>query len=214
MSTLTQDRVLAEAILPQMGTRKLLKQVALIVAGVLALWISARTQIGTVPVPITLQMLVVMVIGAAYGPKLGGLTLLAYLGAGAAGYPVFAGTPEKGIGLLYMFGPTGGYLLGFFAAAVVVGALAERGWDRSFGKMLAAMAIGLVCVYLPGVVWLSSGFNLLFGNSFLAEPFMGYGWANWYANGVKDFIWVDAIKLVVAVLAFPTVWKLVGNART
>jgi len=189
-----------------------LKRAILFVAGIAALWISARVQIATVPVPVTLQLLVVMVIGAGYGARLGLATLLGYLALGAAGYPVFAGTPEKGIGWLYMLGPTGGYLLGFALAAWVVGLLAERGWDRSPATMAGAMAIGILAVYVPGVMWLSSGFNLLLGPVF-AEAFMGYGWENWYAYGVKTFIWVDALKLCIAVLLFPAIWKLVGNAR-
>lgn len=206
--------VLTDVFLQDSNSQIWMKRVALFVAGIAALWISAKIQVGTVPVPITLQMLVIMVIGAAYGPRLGLATVAGYVALGLQGQPVFAGTPEKGIGLLYALGPTGGYILGFMIAAYAVGMLARAGWDRSPVSMAAAMAVGLVCVYVPGVIWLSAGFGL-FGNLFgLAEPFMGYGWENWYAYGVKTFIWVDALKLVVAVIAFPVIWRLVGDART
>ena len=212
MSAVNSIPVLQQALWQTSGNAIWTKRMMLFVAGIAALWISARVQIATVPVPVTLQMLVIMVIGAAYGSRLGLATVLGYLALGAAGYPVFAGTPEKGIGWLYMLGPTGGYLLGFALAAFVIGRLAERGWDRHFGTMALAMAIGLVCVYAPGVVWLSSGFGLFFAAPF-DGAFTGHGWANWYAYGVKTFIWVDALKLVVAVMLFPVIWRWIGNAR-
>lgn len=199
MSTLAQRPVLSDLAWNAQGSQLWLKRVALLVAGVLALTISAKVQITTVPVPVTLQMLVVMVVGAAFGPRLGGATLASYLALGFQGLPVFAGAVA---GPAYFAGPTGGYLIGFFLAAVAVGALARAGWDRSPLTMTAAMVVGILCVYIPGVVWLSATWGA------------ALGWENWYAYGVKTFIWVDALKLVVAVIAFPAIWKLVGDARS
>ncbi len=201
MATLTARPVLSEVFWSTDRNTVWLKRLVLLVAGVAALWVSAKVQIATVPVPVTLQMLVIMTIGAAYGPYLAASTVGAYLLLGAQGLPVFAGTPEKGIGLAYMMGPTGGYLIGFLIAAYAVGLLARAGWDRNWLSMAAAMAVGILCVYIPGVVWLSASWGA------------ALGWENWYAWGVKTFIWVDALKLVVAVIAFPAIWKLVGNAR-
>ncbi len=201
MATLTARPVLSEVFWSTSGNDVWLKRLVLLVAGVAALWVSAKVQIATIPVPVTLQMLVIMTIGAAYGPYLAASTVGAYLLLGAQGLPVFAGTPEKGIGLAYMMGPTGGYLLGFLIAAYAVGLLARAGWDRNWLTMAAAMAVGILCVYIPGVVWLSASWGA------------ALGWENWYAWGVKTFIWVDALKLVVAVIAFPVIWKLVGDAR-
>src|SRR4029079_17414670 len=87
---------------------------------------------------------------AALGPRLAGATVAAYLLEGAMGLPVFA----AGGGIAYMMGPTGGYLVGFLLAAIAVGALAERGWDRNVFTMALAMAIGVALIYLPGVLWL------------------------------------------------------------
>ncbi|WP_341366374.1 biotin transporter BioY [Yoonia sp. BS5-3] len=212
MALALNNKVLAETFGPSEGMSRTLKQVMLLVIGVAALWISAKIQIATVPVPVTLQLLVIMSIGAAYGSALGLSTVAAYVALGVQGLPVFAGTPEKGIGLAYIMGPTGGYILGFMLAAYVVGMLAKSGWDRSPVSMAGAMAVGILCVYIPGVIWLCSGANLLAG---LAgqDAFMGFGWQNWYAYGVKTFIWVDALKLVAAVIAFPMIWRLVGDAR-
>jgi len=89
----------------------------------------------------TMQSLVVLLVGMAFGWRLGVATVLLYLFEGLLGLPVFAGTPEKGIGLAYMAGPTGGYLLGFVPAAALTGWLAECGWDRSSWR--AAIALSL-----------------------------------------------------------------------
>lgn len=210
MSAVSTNSVLADRFWTAKGVALWMKRAALLVGGVCALTVAAKIQIASVPVPVTLQMLVIMVIGAAYGPRLGAATVASYVALGFQGVPVFAGAVA---GPAYVFGATGGYLLGFIIAAYVVGALARQGWDRSPVTMAAAMAAGILCVYVPGVVWLSAGFNLLVAPAGLAEPFMGYGWANWYAYGVKTFIWVDALKLVVAVIAFPAIWRLVGEAR-
>ncbi len=202
MSTIASRPVLTDLVWNTQGSQLWTKRFVLFVAGIVALWVSAKVQIATVPVPVTLQMLVIMVIGAAYGPRLALATVAGYLALGAQGLPVFAGTPEKGIGLAYMVGPTGGYLLGYMFAVVVVGALARAGFDRNPLTMAAAMAAGILAVYIPGVIWLSAAWGA------------GFGWENWYAYGVKTFIWVDALKLVVAIIAFPTIWKLVGDARS
>ena len=111
--------------------RTLLRNVALIIAGSLLLTLSAKIKVPFYPVPMTMQTLAVMLIGFTFGWRLAGAAVLFYLAQGALGLPVFLlGTPEKGIGLAYMMGPTGGYLLGFVLAAVLCGWLAERGWDR------------------------------------------------------------------------------------
>lgn len=198
MSTLAQTPVLTDLFWRAGKTDVWLKRLILVVAGIAALTVSAKIQVATVPVPVTLQMLVVMVIGAAYGPRLGGATLAGYLAAGFQGLPVFAGAVA---GPAYFAGPTGGYLIGFLLAAILVGALARAGWDRNPLSMAAAMAVGLLAVYVPGVVWLSAGWGA------------ALGWENWYAYGVKTFLWIDALKLVVAVIAFPAIWRLVGDAR-
>jgi biotin transport system substrate-specific component len=105
----------------------------------------------------TLQTLVVLMIGAAYGWRLGSATVIAYLAEGAIGFPVFAG-PVGGIAPLV--GPTAGYLYGFVAAAFVTGWLAERGWDRSVPWLFVAMAFGHLIILASGVGWLAFGMKL------------------------------------------------------
>jgi len=192
MTTSTVYAPLANVLL---GTQNntLLRNVLLAVAGSIALWISAKIQIPFIPVPMTLQTLVVLVIGMVYGWKLGAATVLLYLAQGAAGLPVFAGTPEKGIGLAYMFGTTGGFLLGFLLAAAAVGYLAERGWDRNIFTTAGAMAIGNVLIYVPGLFWLAGII----------------GWDKSIEFGIKPFLVADLFKLVLAALFMPLIWNVV-----
>lgn len=125
---------------------------AKVLGGTAALALSAKVQVPLPPVPMTMQTLVVLLLGVAYGPRLGALTVAAYLLEGLAGLPVFAGAAA---GPAYMAGPTGGYLLGFVPAAWAAGALAERGWARTLPRGFAAMLAGHALVFAPGVAWLA-----------------------------------------------------------
>ena len=174
-----------------------LRMAILAVAGTLQLTVSAKIQVPFYPVPMTMQTFAVLVIGMAYGWKLGGATLLLYLAEGAAGLPVFAGTPAKGIGLAYMAGPTAGYLLGFVLAAGIAGWLGEKGWDRSIPMTLAAMIIGTVIIFVPGYAWLAT----LIG----AEK----AWA----FGVLPFLWGEVFKIALAAAVLPGAWKLIAKFR-
>lgn len=176
------------------GDRRFLRNVTLVVLGSLALVISAKIQVPFYPVPMTMQVFVVLMIGMAFGSRLGAAAVLLYLAEGAAGLPVFAGTPEKGIGLAYMMGPTGGYLIGFVLAAYGVGLLAERGWDRSWKTMIPAMAIGLVALYVPGLLWLGT---LLGWDKPILE------WGLW------PFLPAEMFKAALAVAIMPLTWRMV-----
>ena len=187
---------LATAILPL--DNALLRNLILAVAGSLLLWVSAKISIPFWPVPLTMQTLVVLMIGMAFGARLGVATVALYLLEGAAGLPVFSGTPEKGIGLAYMMSTTGGYLFGFVVAAGAVGFLAERGWDRNLSTTALAMLIGTVLIYIPGVLWLG----------------MVLGWdkpiLSW---GLTPFLAGDALKLVIAAVLMPSLWRLLSALK-
>lgn len=178
------------------GETSLLQKAAVVFAGSLLLWASAKVQLPFYPVPLTMQTFAVLAIGAALGWRLGLATVLLYLAEGAAGLPVFAGTPEKGIGLAYMMGPTGGYLLGYLPAAALCGWLAERGWDRSVALTALAMLAGTVTIYLPGLLWLGAvvGWD---------KPVLAWG--------LTPFLLGDLLKLGLASAALPLVWRLVGR---
>ncbi|WP_018390421.1 biotin transporter BioY [Ancylobacter sp. FA202] len=131
--------------------RTTLRHAALVLIGVAFITLCAKLRVPSWPVPMTLHTLAVMTIAVAAGPRLATLTFLSYLALGAAGLPVFSGTPERGIGLAYMVGPTGGYLLGYLAASGLTGALAAgRG---VVGRSLAMLA-GLSVTYAIGLPWL------------------------------------------------------------
>ena len=161
----------------------------MIVVGSILLAVSAKVQVPFFPVPMTMQVLVVLLIGVTLGPRLAGATVAAYLLQGAAGLPVFAGTPEKGIGLAYMAGPTGGYLAGFFVAAAAVGWMAERGWDRDPLRLLATGIVGLAAIYALGLLWL----GVLIGWD---QPVLAYGlWPFLPAEGLKLVVFVMIVHL-------------------
>jgi biotin transport system substrate-specific component len=140
----------------------------------------------------------VLTIGAAYGARLGLVTILGYMLIGALGYDVFAGSAAQAAGLTYMAGGTGGYLAGYVVATLTLGALAERGWDRSVLKMAAAMLLGNALIYVPGVLWLHQ---------------FTTGWAETFEWGLTPYLIGDAMKLALAAVILPLVWKLVGDAR-
>lgn len=170
---------------------------ALAFIGSLLLTASAKAQFPMWPVPMTMQSFVVLVIGMAYGARLAGATVALYLLEGALGLPVFASTPEKGIGLVYMAGPTGGYLAGFVVAAIAMGWLAERGWDREAGWSVAAMAIGTVLLFVPGVAWLS----------------VLIGFERAIAAGLQPFLLGSVLKLALAAAVLPLAWKAVERRQ-
>ena len=176
---------------------RLIVQLGLIAIGSVLLAASAQFKVPVPlsPVPVTGQTLVVLMIGMAYGPRLGAMTICAYILAGLRGLPVFAGGMA---GLPVLAGPSGGYLVGFIAAAFVIGLLAQRGMDRSILMTALAMLVGNLVIYLFGYAWLAS----LIG---MQKAFM---------FGVWSFLWGDAIKLVVAACLMPVVWrgvKLLGR---
>ncbi|WP_313061300.1 biotin transporter BioY [Agrobacterium cavarae] len=132
-------------------TRSLPRQALMIVAGVALMTLAAKTQVPFWPVPMTLHTLAVMGFAVALGPRMACAIFIAYLATGAAGLPVFSGSPERGIGLAYMIGPTGGYLAGFLVASLLTGWLAQNG---TLLRRVFAMLAGLVVVYAFGMAWL------------------------------------------------------------
>lgn len=177
-------------------TQSLMSQILLVVAGSALLALSAQFafRIPISPVPVTGQTLVVLMIGMAYGSRLGAATVLAYLVEGGMGLPVFA---NGAAGWPVIAGPTGGYLVGFVAAAFVLGKLAERGLGRGPVSTALAMAIGTIIIYAAGVSWLGQ--------------FIGFDKA--LAGGMLPFLYGDALKLIVAAGLMPLAWRAVHALR-
>jgi biotin transport system substrate-specific component len=186
MFALTAPRPLIGRIVPDEGAARWAVNAALAIAGSFLLWASAKIQVPFYPVPMTLQTLAIMAIAATYGMRLGIATVLLYLAEGAFGLPVFAGTPEKGIGLAYMIGPTGGFLAGFVIAVGLVGWLAERGFDRNIFKIFGAMLVGDALLFVLGILWL----GILLGWD---KPVLAWG--------LYPFILGDLTKIALAACA-------------
>lgn len=135
---------------------RLLRDAAIVILGSALLALAAKISVPFYPVPMTMQSLAVVGLGLTLGARRGALAVLLYLAEGAAGLPVFAGTPGSSLGIPYMMGPTGGFLAGFVITAFVAGWMAERGWDRSvWGTGLAAL-LATALMYVPGLLWLGT----------------------------------------------------------
>jgi biotin transport system substrate-specific component len=151
------------------------------------------------PVPFTLQPMVVMLGGAALGSRLGMMSQVLYIAAGIAGLPVFASSPTLPQGIFRLLGPTGGFLMAYPFAAFLTGWLAERGFDRRYFTSIAAMTAGLGLIFLAGVLWFA----------WFARP-VAVGLPNALRLAFYPFIAVDILKIVLAALVLPSVWKFVG----
>ncbi len=150
--------------------------------GVCLIAAAAHISIPFWPVPMTMQSGMVLLLSAVYGSGLAEATLAAYIVAGALGLPVFA----SGAGLAYLVGPTAGYLLGYLAAAALVGRAASHGWMRGWAGTIAAFIGGTALIYIPGIAWLA----VLFGTH-KALSF-----------GLIPFLPAEATKLAMAVLLY------------
>ena len=190
----TQSASLMAAAWPAEGQARWIRDAFLVLAGTALIAICAKIQVPMWPVPMTMQTWAVLLIGVAYGWRLGGVTLIAYLLEGIAGIPVFAG-PE--VGPAYMLGTTGGYLVGFVLSAVLVGWLAERGWDRNLPKLAAALFLGSALIFVTGVAWLSS----LIGLDSAIQ------------HGLVPFIPGMFVKLALAVAVLKAGWAVVHKLR-
>ena len=190
-----QAATLRLAVFPRSG---LLTDALLVVAGAGLVAVAAQIEImlGFTPVPISGQTFAVLLVGAAYGPLLGASSLLLYFFVGLAGAPVYSGCDG---GWEIVKGATGGYLVGFIAAALVTGWLAQRRWDRRFNSAVAAMLTGSVVVYAFGLPWLARE--------------IGAGVEGTLEAGLYPFVVGDLLKLYLAGALLPGAWKLVERLR-
>jgi biotin transport system substrate-specific component len=162
------------------------QRVAGILIGNLLLILSAKIQIPFWPVPMTMQTFVVLMLGAVLGARAGAAAVALYLFEGGLNFAVFAGTPERGIGVAYMYGPTGGYLIGFLVAAVAIGFASDKGWMKSLWSNAGWMLVGHAIILALGVAWLSR--------------IVGFEAA--IAAGLTPFWLATALKTAMAVAAY------------
>jgi biotin transport system substrate-specific component len=195
----TSTRTIADLVYPrpQALPLALVRDVLVTAGGSVLVAALAQLSDHQLPVPHTGQTLGVLLAGAALGWRRGGVALLAYVAAGLAGLPFFAGSTT---GFSVLAGTTGGYLVGFIAAAMLIGFLAERGWDRTPWLMALAMVLGNAVIYLFGASWLAHVANL--------TPQLAFQF------GVQPFLLFDAIKLAVAVILLPGAWFLAGRGKS
>lgn len=192
MSAAILSRPLASLALPERGVARYAMLALLAISGTLVLTLAAKTKVVLGPVDLYLGNLAVLGIAAAFGLRLGLATFLLYLAEGAMGFPVFQSTPEKGIGLAYMMGSTGGYLFGMILATALVGWAADRGFDRNPLKLFPVMVVATFIILAFGFAWLS----VLIG----AEKAWQFG--------VVPFIVPDLVKAALATSVVPAVWAL------
>ena len=187
------NETLSAKLMPAMADMQVLRGLLLALAGSAILATAAKLQVPFYPVPITMTTYVVLVMGAAFGPRLAAATFLVYYFEGfVLGLPVFAGPSA---GLAYLASPTIGYLLAYLPAAVAVGMLAERGFDRRPASALAMMALGAAIILIVGASWLA----LMIG--------AGKAWS----FGVLPFLLGDALKTALAAATLPLAWKILGR---
>jgi biotin transport system substrate-specific component len=148
------------------------------------------------PVPITGQTLGVLLVGASLGPGLGGVSMVLYLAQGALGLPFFSGG-DSGMEFLRLSAATGGYLWGFVLSATVVGALAQRGWDRSIRTSIGAMFLGEVVLYGVAIPWLMQALDVPLDEAL--------------EFGLAPFVVGDTLKLFAAAGLLPLAWRVVGK---
>jgi len=169
---------------------KIIKLILIAGAGTLLLTISAKIKIPFYPVPMTMQTFVVLLIGITLGSKVGLLTVSLYLLEGIYGFPVFAGTPEKGIGFIYFTGPTMGYLLGFLIAVYVAGWFKyEKSLINNFIKLLFSVSF----IYILGLVWL----GILIG---WEKPI--------FKLGAQPFLLAELFKVLLLLFLLPSLLKI------
>ena len=169
---------------------KLLKYVFLALIGSIILAVSSKIKIPFYPVPMTMQTLIVLVIGVCFGWKLGLATVSLYLFEGIIGLPVFSGTPEKGIGLIYFTGPTMGYLIGFLVAVYISG---KFNYDNNLVKNFLKLMLATSFIYILGMSWLGS----LIGWD---KPI--------FQLGAQPFLLAELFKILIATFAINQIKKI------
>ena len=184
------------ALIDRVVPRSAINNVALILSGAVFTAYAAQLVIPMWPVPITAQTLAVLLVGSVLGATRGAISLIVYFSMGAVGLPVFSAATSLS------FGPTFGYLVGFVAAAAVVGYLSQRGWHKSVTGVIGSFAIANSVIYLFALPWLAFALGSLGAANDLASV---------AAAGLAPFIIGDLIKMTLAAALLPLAWKFLGK---
>ena len=186
-----QSASLMATVWPVQSRRdEILRGLVFAFAGAALLTLSAKVKVPFYPVPMTMQTMIVLMIAMAGGLRLGVATVGLYLMQGALGFPVFADTPERGIGLAYMMGPTGGYLGGFLAAAAFAGWCGDKGFGRSILGAVAVMSLGHVVIFAFGYAYLATLLGAVAA----------------FNAGVAPFAMATILKVALGAALMPALW--------
>ena len=169
---------------------RIIRNLFIALIGTILLAVSSKIKIPFYPVPMTMQTLVVLIIGIGFGWKLGVLTITLYLFEGMVGLPVFSGTPEKGVGIMYFTGPTMGYLIGFVVATFLSG---KFNFDNNVIKNFIKLSFSVSFIYILGIIWLG---QLI-------------GWDKpIFKLGVQPFLLAELFKILLATFAINQIKKI------
>jgi biotin transport system substrate-specific component len=198
MSAAAVNPPLALRLWPAAGAG-IVRPALLALAGAALLTLSAKVSVPFHPVPMTLQTLVVLLLGLAYGPRLAVASVALYVAQGAIGLPVFTNTPPQAPGLAYLAGPTGGFLAGFALAAAIAGFAARAGLERRPLRLLAALVLADAALLAVGWAWLAFG--------------IGFGPARAFAAGVAPFLLSEGVKVALAAALVPAASAALSRIR-
>jgi len=177
-------------LIKEVKQSKILKNVFIILMGTVLLAISSKIKIPFYPVPMTMQTMVVLFLGITLGWKLGLATISLYLFEGIIGIPVFSGSPEKGVGIIYFTGPTMGYLIGFLFTVYFAGSL---NFSKNLFIKFLQLLFSLSFIYILGILWLGT---LI-------------GWEKpLFQLGVQPFLLAELFKILIVLISLPQIKKL------
>lgn len=182
-------------------SHSIVRQIVLVLAGIAIMAVAAKIKVPVPqsPVPVSMGTFAVLTIGAAYGPRLGLTTIIGYLIIGALGFDIFANSTAELAGWTYMSGATGGYLVGFVMALLVLGFAATKGWDRKPITLVPVLVVASALIYVPGMAWLMQLY--------------GFDISTAFTKGVVPFLIGDAVKIGLSALLLPAAWAVVKRVK-
>ena len=177
-------------LIKELKQSKIIKNIFIVLVGTILLAISSKIKIPFYPVPMTMQTLVILFLGLALGWKLGLATVSLYLFEGIIGIPVFSGSPEKGVGIIYFTGPTMGYLIGFLFTVYFAGSF---NFSRNLFIKFLQLLFSISFIYILGILWL----GVLIG---WEKPL--------FQLGVQPFLLAELFKILIVLISFSQIKKL------
>ena len=177
-------------LIKEIKQSKIIKNTFIVLVGTILLAISSKIKIPFYPVPMTMQTFIVLFLGIALGWKLGVATVVLYLFEGIIGLPVFSGSPEKGVGIVYFTGPTMGYLIGFLFTVYFAGSF---NFSKNLFIKFLQLLFSVSFIYILGVLWLGA---LI-------------GWEKpLFQLGVQPFLLAELFKILIILISFSQIKKL------